>query len=340
MQISTSCGKQAYAHHQSRKLRRGGLIGNTHPHGRVQHPGNLVVLLEPRATAQDLGQPELADGALHVADLALGGRGGAHPLRRLAAHAAHHVGMGQRLGCPLGGLDVERGGDGLGDARVQRRGAARDDQRVLGDGLGVARRGPVPRAGAERGVVAEGERGAHGGGETRLLLPDGERGRGLEFRSLSRLEAKGGCVQAISRGRRVARGYFLLGRPFCTAINAGDATTARYPMFHDHDVNEVQDGERSQKRAFKEAQVDEERKSVSPIEIELPSLEKEKAMAPRKTAGHEGRDIAGHGSGEHRANESLRSCIYRDREAGDRGESHDNAGKCSGFGPIGWFDLN
>lgn len=39
--------------------------------------------------------------------------------------------MSKSFGSPLGGLDVEGGGNGLGDARVQRRRAAGDDQRIF-----------------------------------------------------------------------------------------------------------------------------------------------------------------------------------------------------------------
>ena len=133
---------------------------STHPHGSVESTGNLVVLLEPRAAAQDLWEPELAYGTLHVANLALGRRGSLDPLGGLATNTAHHVGVGESLGGPLLGLHVKRRGDRLGDARVQRRGPAGDDQVAVGliagdwPAFAVAR----PRT-LERGVC--GERGRH-----------------------------------------------------------------------------------------------------------------------------------------------------------------------------------
>lgn len=53
---------------------------DTHPHGRVKRPGNLVVLFQSRTATQNLGQPELPYGALHVRDFALSRHGRAHPL--------------------------------------------------------------------------------------------------------------------------------------------------------------------------------------------------------------------------------------------------------------------
>lgn len=123
----------------------------THPHGGVQRPGNLVVLLETRAAAENLGQPELADGTLHVANLALSGRRCLDPLRGLTANTADHVGMGERLGRALLGLGGESRGDGLGDAGVQRRGAAGDDEVVValvaGAGTGITVAGARPGEG-------------------------------------------------------------------------------------------------------------------------------------------------------------------------------------------------
>lgn len=114
----------------------------------MQGLGNLIVLLQPRTAPQDLGQPELADGTLHVGDLALGRRRGLHPLGGLAADTADHVGMGEGLGRPLGlGLLAERRRDGLGDAGVQRRGATGDDER----GILIAGRWTVAGSGADEG---------------------------------------------------------------------------------------------------------------------------------------------------------------------------------------------
>lgn len=125
----------------------------TNPHSSVQSAGNLIILLQSRAASEDLGEPELGHGTLHVADLALDRRRCLHPLRGLAAHAADHVGMGEGLGGPLLGLDIQRRRDGLGDARVKRRGPARDDEvavgLVAGDGAAIAIAGPRS---CERGV--------------------------------------------------------------------------------------------------------------------------------------------------------------------------------------------
>ena len=96
----------------------------------MQRSSNLIILLQSRAASQNLGQPELANGALHMTDLPLRGGGGSNPLRRLTTNTADHVGMGEGLGGALGGLHSLRLG-GLGDARVQRRGATGDHQRVL-----------------------------------------------------------------------------------------------------------------------------------------------------------------------------------------------------------------
>lgn len=96
----------------------------------MQSSSNLVILLQSRTAPQNLGQPELANGALHMTDLPLSGGGGSNPLRRLTTDTTDHVGMGESLGGALGGLH-SLGLGGLGDARVQRRGTTGDDQRVL-----------------------------------------------------------------------------------------------------------------------------------------------------------------------------------------------------------------
>ena len=56
------------------------IVRETGPHGGVEVAGNLVILLQPRATTQKLGEPELADGALHVPNLSLGGSRSLDPL--------------------------------------------------------------------------------------------------------------------------------------------------------------------------------------------------------------------------------------------------------------------
>lgn len=95
----------------------------------MQGAGNVIVLLQSRAASEDLGQPELADSTLHVADFALRWRGRLDPLRRLAANATDHVGMGQSLGGALLGLVVGKGrGNWLCDPRVEGRGATGNDQ--------------------------------------------------------------------------------------------------------------------------------------------------------------------------------------------------------------------
>lgn len=132
---------------------------HTYPHGRVQGPCNLIVLLQPRAAPQDLGQPELTNSPLHVANLALGGRRGLDPLGGLTANTADHIGMGEGFRGPLGGLEVERGGNGLGDAGVQRRRATGNDQRIFP--LAASRR-PVPSGRANKGRVVS-QRRSHDG---------------------------------------------------------------------------------------------------------------------------------------------------------------------------------
>lgn len=157
VQISTSWGKHACAVRQYPEGRTRPM--DTHPHGGMQGAGDLIVVLEARAAPQDLGQPELGHGALHVLDLALRRRRGLHPLGGLAADTADHVGMGEGLGGPLGGLRADVGGRGLRDARVQRRGAA-------GDGDGALSLVPGDRAvaggRADEGVGVVFERRTHG----------------------------------------------------------------------------------------------------------------------------------------------------------------------------------
>lgn len=113
----------------------------TYAHGGVKSTRNFVVLLKTRAASQNLREPELSHGTLHVANLSLSGSGSLDPLRGLAANTTHHVSMGESLGRASLGLDVEGGGNGLCNARVQRRGAARN-QEVLVSAL-VAGAGPA-----------------------------------------------------------------------------------------------------------------------------------------------------------------------------------------------------
>lgn len=82
----------------------------------MQRSCNFVVLLKARAATQDLGEPELTHGSLHVANLTLGGGGGLDPLGGFATNTAYHIRMGECFRCPLGGLDGECGRTRLGDA--------------------------------------------------------------------------------------------------------------------------------------------------------------------------------------------------------------------------------
>lgn len=105
---------------------------NTYPHGSMESSGNLIVLLKTRAASEDLGQPELAHGTLHVANLSLSWGRGLYPLRWLSSDTTHHVGMSESLGRTLLGLQVQSGRNRLGDARVQRRSPAGNDQVAVG----------------------------------------------------------------------------------------------------------------------------------------------------------------------------------------------------------------
>lgn len=132
----------------------------TYPHGSMQGTSNIIILLQPGATAQDLRQPELANSTLHVSNFALSRGRGLDPLGRLPANTADHVGMCECLGCPLLSFGVEGRGDGLGDSRVQRRRPAGDDQvgvaLVAGGRAGIA----ITRPGTSEGGVC-GQRGGH-----------------------------------------------------------------------------------------------------------------------------------------------------------------------------------
>jgi hypothetical protein len=99
-----------------------------YPHRSMQGSCDFVILLQPWTASKNLGQPELAHSALHMADLTLGRRRSLHPLRGLPSHTADHVGMGKSLWRTLLRLDAQRRRDGLCDAGMQRRGPARDDE--------------------------------------------------------------------------------------------------------------------------------------------------------------------------------------------------------------------
>lgn len=103
----------------------------TYPHGGMEGSSNLIILLESRAASEDFRQPELAHGTLHVTDFALSRGRCPHPLRGFTAHPAYHVGMGEGLGGALNGLDIEARRNRLGDARMKRRRATWNHERVL-----------------------------------------------------------------------------------------------------------------------------------------------------------------------------------------------------------------
>lgn len=132
----------------------------TYSHGSMQGASNVVILLQPRAAAQDLRQPKLPDSTLHVSDLALGRGRGLDPLGRLAANTTDHVGMCKGLGRPLLVLGIESRGNWLGNSRMKRRCPAGDYQIIVAlvagrrAGIAIAR----PRTG-EGGVC--GQRGGH-----------------------------------------------------------------------------------------------------------------------------------------------------------------------------------
>lgn len=113
---------------------------STNSHGGMESASNLVILLQARAATQNLRKPELTDGTLHVANLALSGSGSLDPLRWFAANTANHVGMGKRLGSSLLGFDVQSRGNRLCDTRVQRRSTAGNKHIVASL---VARAGPA-----------------------------------------------------------------------------------------------------------------------------------------------------------------------------------------------------
>jgi hypothetical protein len=137
----------------------------------VKGTSNIVVVLDAGAAAQDLGKPELANGALHVANLALGRTRCLDPLRRLAANTTDHVGMGEGLWSTLLRLDVESRRDWLCNSRVKRRGATGNHEIVsaLVAGAGPAITFAGPRAGEGRVSV---ERGRHRGRLSLVIQAD------------------------------------------------------------------------------------------------------------------------------------------------------------------------
>lgn len=114
----------------------------TYPHSRVQSTSNLIVLLEPGTAPKNLGKPELRNGTLHVANLALLGRWSLHPLRRLPADTTDHVRMSKGLGSALLRFGAQLARNRLGNAGMEGRGAARDDEvgvlLITGDRTSVA----------------------------------------------------------------------------------------------------------------------------------------------------------------------------------------------------------
>lgn len=138
----------------------------------MQRPGNLVVLLQTRAAAKDLGEPELAHGTLHMANLALRWCRCLDPLGRLPANTAYHIRMGEGLGGSLLRLDVEGRRNGLGDTGVEGRGAAGNDQVAIGLITGPRATFPVTSSGPLEGRVGI-QRRRHRGIETDLVLSVG-----------------------------------------------------------------------------------------------------------------------------------------------------------------------
>lgn len=97
----------------------------------MQRPCDFIVLLESWAASQYLGQPKLANGALHMADLALWRSRRSGPLGWLATNTAHHVGMGESLGSSLVDFWLVHLASRLGNARVQRRSPVGNDEVLL-----------------------------------------------------------------------------------------------------------------------------------------------------------------------------------------------------------------
>ena len=80
------------------------LVDISYPHCGVESSGDLIILFQTGTATEDLWKPKLADSTLHMLDTSLYWCRSANPLRGFAPNTADHVGMGQRLGCALGGL--------------------------------------------------------------------------------------------------------------------------------------------------------------------------------------------------------------------------------------------
>jgi hypothetical protein len=119
--------------HQARlcKPMKKGVFSGTYPHGGMKRSCNLIVLLQSWATAQDLWEPELADGTFHMLNLALSRWRSLDPLRRFSSNTANHVRMGQSLWSSLTRLNVQRSRKRLRDPRVQR-GCSTGNDEVFG----------------------------------------------------------------------------------------------------------------------------------------------------------------------------------------------------------------
>ena len=102
-----------------------------HPHGRIQSACDLIFLLQPWATSQNLWQPELANGTLHVPNLPLRWRRCFDPLRWLSSDSTYHVSMSKSFGCPLVRFDVEGRRYGLCDAGMEGGVSTGDHKRVF-----------------------------------------------------------------------------------------------------------------------------------------------------------------------------------------------------------------
>lgn len=147
----------------------------THSHSSMKSASNFVILLQARTAAQNLWQPELANGALHVSNLSLCWSGSLHPLRRLTSNTTHHVRMSKGLGGSLLRFGVERRRNRLGNARMKGRCSAWNQHAVAalvasdGSALALA----VPSTGPGEGGVGV-ERRRHGGSQ-RLSKSTSER---------------------------------------------------------------------------------------------------------------------------------------------------------------------
>lgn len=98
------------------------VLMGSYPHCSVQRSSDFVVLVNSRAAPKDLGEPELADGALHMANLALGRDRCLDPLGWLPTHTTYHVGMSEGLWrSSLPGLaNVQCRWERLCDPRMER----------------------------------------------------------------------------------------------------------------------------------------------------------------------------------------------------------------------------